>query len=368
MFTEKHRPYLIAPHELDNYLSRGWYRMGQTIFTTHFLFYRSNLYSTIWTRLPLKDYKLRKRLRKIRNKNEREFRRVIRKAEITPEKENLYLKYQENFPEFRSPSVHTYMQDGYDDNIFNTYEACVYDGEELIAFSFFDVGKKSLASILGVYSPDYPSFSLGFYTMLLEIQYGLDNGFDIYYPGYIVPGRPKFDYKKRIGKPEEVQFFDLKTGNWHPFTEFEEDAIPIRKLSSKLGEIHTELKATGIQSQLLYYPSHHTNMPLSETKYRLDAPVFLNVLPEYFNGPRFIVSYDIWKEQYTLVNTMRLEDLAFQSGSMLKIDLKKHSHSPNALLKREVIAESKNVFDIVGIVWKLKARFAENPRGRFLKH
>ena len=44
MFTEKHVPDSITGEELDDYLDRGWYRMGQSIFTCHFLFFNDSLY------------------------------------------------------------------------------------------------------------------------------------------------------------------------------------------------------------------------------------------------------------------------------------------------------------------------------------
>jgi hypothetical protein len=34
MFVEVHTPAVLTRAELDAYLARGWFRMGQTIFTT----------------------------------------------------------------------------------------------------------------------------------------------------------------------------------------------------------------------------------------------------------------------------------------------------------------------------------------------
>jgi len=359
MFTEKHQPHTIFSHDLDQYLERGWYRMGQTIFTTHFLFYRNSLYSAIWTRLPLENYQFRKSLRKIKNKNEKTFQTIIRPTDLNLEKENLYLEYQKHFPEFRSPSLAAYLNDGHDTNIFNSLEACVYDGDKLIAFSIFDIGAKSLASIIGVYSPDYQSYSLGFYTMLLEIQYGLDHDFTMYYPGYVVPGRPKFDYKKRIGKPEEVQYFDLKTSNWLSISQLDEQEVPIRKITSNLGQIHADLKKIGIFSQLLYYPSYDLNLPFYDSNYRLDAPIFLNIFPDYFNAPRYVIVYDIWKNNYSFCITMRLEDLAYSLGEKLEINVIEQRRFLDAIFKREVLVESNNIDEILEVVWKTKMTLAD---------
>ena len=70
------------------------------------------------------------------------------------------------------------------------------DGFFYDVFSIFDKGSSALESIKGVWDPDYSSYSLGLYRMLLEEQYGQENNFKYYYPGYIAPGCPSFDYKR----------------------------------------------------------------------------------------------------------------------------------------------------------------------------
>ena len=47
------RPERILPEELDSYLARGWYRIGQTLMTCRFVLYDGNLRSAVWTRSPL---------------------------------------------------------------------------------------------------------------------------------------------------------------------------------------------------------------------------------------------------------------------------------------------------------------------------
>jgi len=361
MFSERHFPNQILPEKLDEYLAKGWYRMGQTIFTTHFLFFHRNLYSAIWTRLPLKGYKFRKRLRKIMNRNQRRFQTVIRPADLNAEKEALFQAYKKNFPEFQSPTLADYLGEGRSGNIFNSMEACVYDGDRLAAFSIFDLGANSMASIVGVYSPDYQSFSLGFYTLLLEIAFGLENGFEFYYPGYIVPGRPKFDYKRRIGTPDEVEFFDLRTSEWLPLIYLNEQEIPVNKITRKLGKVHTELRTVDILSQMLYYPSYDWGMTLFDPKYRLDAPIFLSIFPDKFVlSPKYVVSYHFWKDTWSLCTAMRFEDLAFSSGKHVETDWEKHRLFMDAILKKETLIESDDYLDIVGAIIRIYTQYSRN--------
>lgn len=199
MFTKKLYPEQISGSELDQYLHNAWYRMGQSIFTCHFLCFGERLYSALWLQLDLEQHQMRKHQRKLLRKNER-FRTLIRPVRIDQQKEDLYQKYRwYAFNGNLSVSLRDSLLDGKYSNIYDTMECCVYDGEKLIATSFFDLGENSITSILGIYDPDYKDFSLGYYSMVQEIKYGMERGFKYYYPGYVVPGYPRFDYKARIG-------------------------------------------------------------------------------------------------------------------------------------------------------------------------
>ncbi len=210
MSSQFHRPINLYGSNLDTYLVNGWFRSGQYIYTISSIPLEGKLYYPIRIRLPLKGYTFRKSLRKIIKKNKK-FRTISRKATITPEKEALYQKFIVRFDSYIEPTLLGSLQEGEDTTIYNTYEISVYDGDKLIAVSYFDLGETTLASIMGVFDPEYGKYSLGFYTMLAEMQFGKINGFDYYYPGYVIPGYPKFDYKMKIG---EVEFYDAENDHW----------------------------------------------------------------------------------------------------------------------------------------------------------
>ncbi|HFB99628.1 MAG TPA: hypothetical protein ENJ53_02375, partial [Phaeodactylibacter sp.] len=203
MTTQFATPPSLHGEVLDDYLFHGWFRSGQYIYTSKILNFEGLLYSPIRIRLPLRGYHFRKSLRKVWKKNQR-FQTIYRKATITSEKEILYQKYKSRLDGYVSPSIKSSLLDNHETSIYDTQEVAIYDEGKLIGFSFFDLGKKSMASIMGIFDPKYSRYSLGFYTMLAEIEYGKKNGFHYYYPGYVIPYYPKFDYKLRIG---EVEFY-----------------------------------------------------------------------------------------------------------------------------------------------------------------
>lgn len=305
--TEKYLPKKLSGKELDELLARGWYRLGKEVFTCQFLFLEDNLYSPVWIRLPLKDYTFRKRLRKIFNRNRRKFTITIQPQDLTEEKEELYQKYRAHFHSRIATTLVSNLQDAAETTVFNTKEICIYDGEKLVACSYFDVGEKTSTSILGIYDPDYQQDSLGFYTMLLEIEYSMEQGFDFYYPGYIVPQFPKFDYKLRIGRPEEVEFFDLRTSTWKPQTEYDENQTMTIETGQKLSQLSKYLSQNGISSDVLFYPCYEPFLVKRHSLQEMKSPLFLACFSDFFPHPQYLIFYDYYEEQfgfYDCTNTL----------------------------------------------------------------
>lgn len=362
MFTEKHFPTSISATELDAYLAQGWYRMGQSIFTCHFLFFNNNLYSPIWVRLPLEGYAFRKSLRKTISHCEQNFRTEIRPAELTDEKERLFQIYKANFDGNLAPTLENGLNDDLEQNIFNSYEVAVYHGKRLVAFSFFDLGETSIASIKGVYDPAYSSHSLGFFTMLCEMRFGIENGFQFYYPGYIVPGYPRFDYKLRVGKKEEVQFFDLKKRGWRNYADFEPLQTPVEILSKKLFRLGQRLEEKGIPCQVLFYPAYEAKIFGYADERFLESPLFLNCFNHVFPRPRFIVFYDIWKEKFVFTHCVPLDDLGFYFEYSIQFDTFGAKHFLDFILKKSQIVETSNVEEAVQFVVGISKMLKPPPR------
>lgn len=287
MFSEFENPTELSLEELDDYLAKGWRPMGQSIYTCHFSFFgKKELYSTLCTRLPLKTYQFRKSLRKLLRQNDKKFHAIARPAFNSSEKEHLNQTYRQHFNDKAPESLEFFLgPDG--QNVFQTYEIAVYDTEKLIALSFFDMGKASLYSKMGIYDPDYKKYSLGFYTMLKEIEFGLTHNKAFYYPGYVTPFYPMFDYKLRIGP---VEYLDLQSGEWHPYHDLKEDNIPVVRIKNRLREMQQLLKDIGIKSRLLSYRYFDIRLFDQNVSRGLRHPLFLLCDSEFnfLNSPIII--------------------------------------------------------------------------------
>jgi len=308
MFAKKHYPDTLLPHELDELLARGWYRMGQTIFTTHFLCFGQEFYSAIWVRLDLQGYRFRKSLRKIIRRNKEAFNYKIQPAEITEEKEKLYQKYRTSFSGMLAPSLKESLLDTEDTSIYNTYEVQIFVDDRLVALSFFDLGKNSLSSITGIYDPDFRKFSLGLFTMLLEVEYGRENGYRYFYPGYVVPGYDRFDYKLRIG---EVHYYDLTTKGWLPYAQLQKELIPMTRMREKLQDLAAALNKVNVPHKILMYPLFEANLFGFWMATCLDFPVFLWCYPSNNPEEYLLIVYDPRVTAYRVLNCSQFDDIQF---------------------------------------------------------
>ena len=276
MFAEKNLPEALSQEELDNYLERGWYRTGQSMFTTHFLMFGyKKFYSAIWVRLPLTGFSFSKSNRKLLRKNCSRFRFIIREATLSQEAEALYQLYCANFPARLSPTLQESLLEGNRESIFRTMEFLAYDGAQLVAASYFDLGKVSISSILGIFHPDYAQYSLGYFTMLMEIAYGMENGFQYFYPGYVVPGYSRFDYKIRIGP---IEYFDMQKRGWLPYAQCSFEQTPFSKIQQNLQHLSALLHQAGIPNELRFNGLLQINL-LYDIQH-LDYPLMLHLKPD----------------------------------------------------------------------------------------
>lgn len=212
MITENFQiPLTLSGEELDDYLSKGWYRMGSFLFTTDYLF--DEAHPVTWLRIDLSKLLYGNSQKKILKKNAR-FAVQIKPFALSAEIDELFYMYKTHIDfMMHSMSVMDYLHNLPDHNIFDTQQIEMRDGDKLIGAGFFDLGANSAAGIFNIYHPDYARFSLGKFLMMVAVQYCVDSGRRWFYPGYIVEGMKKFDYKLFLDRGA-TERFDRAENKW----------------------------------------------------------------------------------------------------------------------------------------------------------
>ena len=205
-------PENLTGEQLDSLLAQGWYRMGQGIFTTNYIFQENATYRVYWLRYNLLQAQLGKSHQKIKTANTK-FTVAVKPLEITDELEILYALYKTSITFDAANSVEHWLYMERSGNIYNTRIIEVRDNGLLIAAGIFDMGENSIAGIMNFYNPAYKKYSLGKYLMLQKMEYAKSLGMQWYYPGYIVYGYPKFDYKLFADK-KAAELFIPELNGW----------------------------------------------------------------------------------------------------------------------------------------------------------
>lgn len=299
-------PDVLRPEELDAFLAAGWFRMRQSVFTCRFVLEGGDLHSAVWIRTSLPGYRFKKSLRRVLSRNDRRFDVTVGPLTLDPEKEELYQRYRENFDGDLAPTLLDGLYDDDQRDIFDTWQTEVREDGRLVAFSVFDRGYRAIESIMGIWDPEYRRESLGLYTMLLEVRYGRDAGFDVFYPGYVAPGCAAFDYKLRL---DGVEFLDPDGGGWRPIDEMEEDELPSSVYRSRLAAVEAELDELGVAYERRLYPLYRLVAVDERLTRCLDVPLFVECHPGRGEGVLLALTWSQEESTYSLLACIPIADL-----------------------------------------------------------
>lgn len=202
----------ISPEQTDLLLSKGWRHFGEYFYRYNLGFYEYEIRTVYALRINLAKFSFSKSQRRILKKNQ-DLQTVIRPIEITPEKEELFVRHKRRFKRGVPDSIYNFLSSEPAVIPCEALECAVFDEEKLLAVSFFDVGKEAISSVYGMFTPEETSRSLGILTMLLEINFALRNRKKFYYHGYAYEGTSFYDYKKRFRGLEKSDW----KGGWEDF-------------------------------------------------------------------------------------------------------------------------------------------------------
>lgn len=206
----------IEPAFMDGLLELGWYRMSQSVFTTSWIHLsETEVYEALWARVVLNKWTPGKTLAQLQKRN-RQFTLRLEPFRVDDEIEYLYRRYKQSIDFEVSQTARAYLMDDHTVNFFPTKLWTLYNGEELIAASYFDEGVRSSAGILTFFHPDYRKYSPGLLLYLESVLLAKKNGKEFFYPGYISLQYPKFDYKLKAG-PAAMELWNMQQLVWYPY-------------------------------------------------------------------------------------------------------------------------------------------------------
>ena len=205
----------IPGEALDHYLGLGYYRMQQELFTCQFVPFGEVLYTAHWLRLVLARVQWGPAQRRLLRRNAGLTATVL-PFRLTAEYEDLYARYRAAITFDAADTLADVLLGEAAHNIFTTKIIELRDGGRLVGAGIFDQGRRTTAGIVNFYDPAYRRYSLGKHLLLLTTEYTRQQRLTYYYPGYVIQGYPKFDYKL-FACPAATEVFDCVRQQWEPF-------------------------------------------------------------------------------------------------------------------------------------------------------
>ena len=338
--TRIYYPKVLTRVQLDDYLARGWYRIGQSMMTCRFLVFEEVLRTTIWTRLPLAGHRFRKGQRKTLRKLRREFDIRVQRARIDPDRERIYQQYRSEARGDRSPNLRSFLLDSGSRSVFDTWEVSFWRGSTLVAFSWFDAGETSLQSLLGAYPPEESKWGLGYASMLVEIEHGMAEGYAHHYTGYVMPGEPAMDYKLRVG---EVEWLDTD-GHWRPWSEFDADDTPLTRLNRALEDLARNLESQGIPARVRDYPLFEAASYDASLATCYDEPRLVECFPLHHAVSALFVSYDLDRREYDVERVRRA------AGVMRPPDPSVRPRQVELFMRQETLGHAETAEGVLAVI------------------
>ena len=308
-------PDVLTPKMLDSYLAEGWFRMRQAVFTCRYVMGSGILYTAVWIRVQLPGFVFSRSLRKLKGRNSRAFRHQIGPMVFTDEHHRLYSCYRDNFHSDISQTLDEALFDEEKD-IFDSMIVNIYDGDKLIAFSIFDKGLTALQGIKFAWDPDYAKHSLGLYTMILQVEYGQNHGFEYYYPGYIAPGCSFFDYKTRF---HPFELWDPIQRSWLPGSQLDINGLPSNRMKAALSQLQEELNSLGVDVSTHLYPPYRY---IWDDRFDdcLKIPIFMMLRPrEHHNRTCMVVIWDVTIDAFVVYECNVLNNLEDYMTPLAKV-------------------------------------------------
>ena len=300
MLVQTYFPQRLSPSRYDTYLASGWFRGSVMLYKMDLLCIEEQIYSVVNIRLAIEKFSLRKSQRKIIRQVEENFKVTYGMASPDEHKERLYQNQKKKFKGFIHPTLSDYLNSGFVSSVFDTREVCVYDGDKLIAVSFFDKGETALASLLGLYDESYSTYSLGVYTMLKEIEFGQKQEMKWYYPGYVLDRPSQFNYKLKLG---DFEYYNSNM-RWSKYANFTPSETKSYFLRSKLDEVKEMLDSMNKKSHLALYPLFSMGYIGYWNAEFVKFPGFYVIENKLKNDEKTIISYDLDQEAFTMMNVV----------------------------------------------------------------
>jgi len=201
-----------SPAKMDKYWAEGWRHFGVIFVRYRTSSHGGKPYSVLPLRVDLERFQLTRSQRRVLAKN-RDLEVIVRPSFIDKEKQQLFEQHRVRFTDNAPDSLFNFLSPNPAEIPCPNQELCIYLNGRLVGVTFLDIGEVSTSAIYAIFDPTEANRSLGILMILHSIEFSRARSCRYYYPGYAYREPFAYDYKKRLGG---LEFLDWHSG-WHPY-------------------------------------------------------------------------------------------------------------------------------------------------------
>jgi arginine-tRNA-protein transferase len=201
----------VPAEVMDALWSGGWRHFGQLFFRYDRQETEDGTMQTITPlRIHLEKWQPTKSQRRVLRRNE-DLRWEMLPMSLDDDLRALFERHKGRFRENIPEKLENFVGDEPEAGPCDCRMLRVFEGDKLLAVSFLDMGLRAVSSVYAMFEPEAAWRSLGIFTMLLELQFARESGFEFLYPGYATHEASVYDYKKQF---TGMEWLDFESGEW----------------------------------------------------------------------------------------------------------------------------------------------------------
>jgi leucyl-tRNA---protein transferase len=198
-----------TPAQMDALWANGWRHFGSLFFRYASSWHDDEQVRVLSLRIDLQKFSPSRSQRRVL-KRSADVRVEFGQATIDAEREIMFARHRLRFKDNRPDSLSDFLSSAPSQVPCEAKECRLFASDRLFAVGYFDVGDEAVSAVYSMFDPAESRRSPGIKLILEEIRWATEHDFRYFYLGYCYDQQSFYDYKKRFGGSEYLDWQTMR--------------------------------------------------------------------------------------------------------------------------------------------------------------
>jgi arginine-tRNA-protein transferase len=194
-----------TPSEMDGLWAEGWRHFGTQFFRYASTWHGGQQVCVLPLRIDLRNFLPNRNQRRVLKRNA-DVRVEFGEATIDAPREVMFDKHRSRFKENVPNSLRDFLSPAPAKVPCEAKECRLFLNDRLFGIGYFDVGEQAVSAVYSMFDPIESQRSPGIKLILEEVRWATEHEFRYFYLGYCYDQPSFYDYKKRFGGSEYLDW------------------------------------------------------------------------------------------------------------------------------------------------------------------